>query len=121
MNIFKWLFGKKDADMSSSINPTEQAVLVHLNGTDLPDEIYDKFDLFTLEDKLISVIESTGVGEFDGNEIGPTGATLYMYGRDAERLFEAIEKTLSDYPLCQGARVVIRYGGPGSDERIVTL
>ena len=50
-------------------------------------------------------------------EIGPAETTLFMYGPDAERLFAGVEQTLRNYPLCQGARVVIRRGGPGSEER----
>ena len=32
-----------------------------------------------IEEPLIEAIDEAGVGEFDGNEIGPDGATLYMY------------------------------------------
>ncbi len=83
-----------------------------LDGTNLPDQVYRECDLATIEDKLIKVIKNQRLGEFDGNETGPTETTLFMYGPDAERLFAGIEQTLRDYPLCQGARVVIRLGGP---------
>jgi len=99
----------------------EQAVLVFLDGTGLPDGIYRECDLATIEDRLSEVIECNRLGEFDGNEIGSGGATLFMYGPDAERLFEGIEGILRDYPLCRGARVVIRYGEPGSRERELKL
>lgn len=62
-----------------------------------------------------------GLGIFDGNGVGPGEATLFMYGPDAERLFAGIEKTLRAYPLCQNARVVIRKGGPGAEEREIRL
>ena len=94
----------------------EQAVLVHLDGTGLPDEIYATNDLATLEDRLTEIIEDQGLGQFDGNEIGPTGATLFMYGPDAESLFQAIESVLRDYPLCKNARVAIRKGPPGAPQ-----
>jgi len=95
----------------------EQAVLVHLDGVGLPANIYAEYDLVTLEDQLIEVIERDGLGEFDGNEIGLGTATLFMYGPDAERLYLAIETTLRAYPLCQGAQIVIRRGGPGAPQR----
>ena len=66
----------------------------------------------SIEDKLVEVLERYGLGEFDGNETGPAETILFMYGPDAERLFVGIEQTLRDYPLCQGARVEIRRGGP---------
>lgn len=105
----------------SKTESAEQAVLVYLNGTDLPDQVYDEYDLATLEDKLIEVIEREKLGEYDGNEFGPTETILFMYGPDAERLFAGIESILRDYPLCQQARVEIRPGSPGAAAREVRL
>lgn len=116
MGIFGKLFGKQPAQPL-----TQQAVLVHLDGIGLPDHIYQECDASTIEDRLIEVIEREKLGEFDGNEVGPSETTLFMYGPDAERLFAGIEKTLRGYPLCQGARVVIRRGGPGSPQREIML
>jgi hypothetical protein len=112
------LFGTKPPQ---KVNPLEQAVLVYLNGSELADEIYQQYDTSTLEDQLIAVIQSHNLGEFDGNEFGPEGVTLFMYGRDAEVLFNGIERVLRAYPLCQRARVVIRQGGPGAPQREVRL
>ena len=113
MSLFNWLFGKR---------PTEQqAVLVHLDGKNLPNSVYQTCDLVTLEDKLIEAISCGKLGELDGNEVGPEDATIFMYGVDAEKLFAGIEKSLRDYPLCQNARVVIRKGGPGSSQREIKL
>ncbi len=120
MSIFGRFFGKKPSDASQQ-RPLEQAVLVYLDGTGLPLHIYEECDLATIEDRLIEVMERNGLGKFDGNEIGPTETVLYMYGPDAELLFTGIEATLRDYPLCQGARVVIRHGSPGANQREVRL
>lgn len=118
MSLFRRLFAKKPEEEPGE---SQQAVLVHLDGTGLPDQIYQEYDLATIEDRLNEVIEQAGLGEFDGNEIGPGETTLFMYGPDAERLFAAIEQTLRGYPLCQGARVEIRRGGPGAQQREVRL
>ncbi|HVV84934.1 MAG TPA: hypothetical protein VHE35_17845, partial [Kofleriaceae bacterium] len=80
-----------------------------------------KYDLATIEERLECVLDRHGVGELDGNDVGPDGATIYMYGPDAERLFAVVHRTLRAYPLCRGARVVIRRGGPGAEEREVVL
>jgi hypothetical protein len=81
------------------------------DGASLPEAVYEQHDLATLEDELID-IERNGLGEFDGNEIGPTETILYLYGPDADALFKGIEPTLRANPLCQIAKVTIRSGGP---------
>ena len=99
----------------------EEAVFVYLDGTGLPQDVYDNHDLATLEDQLIQVIEARGLGTFDGNEFGPDEVVLYMYGPSAEALYAGIREILENYPLCQNGRVVIRSGGPGSAERTVEI
>lgn len=121
VSMFGRLFGKKSEPASPAQRSPQQAVLVHLDGTGLPEHVYQDCDLATIEDRLIEVIERERLGEFDGNEMGATEATLYMYGPDAERLFAGIESTLRAYPLCQGARVVIRRGAPGAEQREIRL
>ena len=116
MSILGSIFGQKSATPRS-----EQAVIVHVDSTGLPEDVYEQYDLATIEDRLIKVIKEDQLGEFDGNEVGRDEATLYMYGPDAERLFAGIESTLREYPLCQGARVEIRRGAPGAPLREVHL
>lgn len=118
MGIFSRILGKSP---DGNKEGPEEAVLVYLDGTGLPAEVYEECDLATIEDRLIEVIAREKLGDFDGNETGPTETTLFMYGPNAERLFVGIEKTLRGYPLCEGARVVIRRGGPGAEERELRL
>jgi hypothetical protein len=99
----------------------EQAVIVRLRGSSLPAEVYEKYDVSTLEDQLRDAIEQKGLGEFDGNEFGAEETVLYMYGPDAERLFAGIESVLRAYPLCKEGVAVIRRGPPGSPQREVNL
>ena len=121
MGILKNLFGRAPSATTPVVKPPVQAVLVYLKGTGLPPHVYEQFDLATLEDQLTAAIIAGVLGEFDGNEVGPGETKLYMYGPDAERLFSGIEATLRAYPLCSGARVVIRKGGPGAGQREVLL
>lgn len=100
---------------------SEQAVLVYLDGQSLSEEVYDQYDLATLEDRLTEAISQSAAGEFDGNEIGPSEVVLYMYGPDAETLYRAIEPILKAYPLCQRARIEIRPGPPGTPGREIQL
>lgn len=118
MEFLKKFFGKPE---KKSPDDSEQAVIVYLKGSGLPSEVYDRYDLSTIEDKLSEVLESENLGDVDGNEVGPEGATIYMYGADADRLFGGVEAILREYPLCAGARVVIRNGPPGAVQKEVIL
>jgi hypothetical protein len=132
VNIFRKLFGREPEKATAQVTQTpiqqtrnrqteEQAVIVHLIGSGLPDETYQDYDLATLEDRLVKVVAHSESGEYDGNEFGEGETILYLYGPNAETLFSAIEGTLRGYPLCQNARVVIRQGPPGSPEREVII
>jgi hypothetical protein len=91
-------------------NQTAGAVLIELDGIHLAESVYKDCDIATLENRLEEVLEFGGYGELDGHETGPENTTVFLYGPDAEALFEAIEPLLRDYPLCQGARLTIRQG-----------
>jgi hypothetical protein len=98
----------------SSPSGDKQAVLVYLEGED--------FDIMIgISDKLIEAIENSGLGMFDGNEIGGNETVLFMYGPDAELLFQRIEPILREDEFCRGAKVVIRWGGHDAPQRVVTL
>jgi len=97
--------------------PPEQAVLIYLDGNGLPDEIYANYDVATLEDQIVAVLEDANVGEYDGNEFGPDSVTLFLYGNSADVLYATIEPILKEYPLCQGAEVILQYGEPGAQEK----
>jgi hypothetical protein len=108
-----------------NVNPTkktgetnaQEAVLVSLTAS------YSPLMLATLEAMLSAAIKRLGVGEFDGDEVAlqSEGVTLYMYGPDAEALFAAIKEILRSSPLCRGARIILRNGGPGTLQREVSI
>ncbi|MCC6670906.1 MAG: hypothetical protein IT458_07590 [Planctomycetes bacterium] len=114
MGFFKWLRGK-------GAKGAEQAVLVHIDGVGLPDHVYEECDLATLEDRLAEALSGQRLGDVDGNEMRETTSVVFMYGPDAERMFASVEPVLRAYPLCQGARVEIRRGPPGSACREVRI
>ncbi len=117
MNWLSRLFGKPSDDRNAA---PEHAVIVHFQygSTDLT-------RIFELEDLLESAIEASGAGEFDGNEVATDGSdgNLYMYGRDADQLFETVRPILESTDFMQGATVVLRYGPPkdGVREKKVIL
>ena len=92
----------------------EEAVLIYFANEDLDDST-------PLQEKLFQLLENNPVGMFDGNEVGGGELVLFLYGPDAELLFTHIEPTLKADPYCQGARAVIRWGGPEAPKREVIL
>lgn len=108
------LFGSKAALRKAP----EHAVIVHFQygSTDLS-------RLFQLEEKLEAAIAAANAGEFDGNEVATDGTDgfLYMYGPDADRLFEAIRPVLEAAPFMKGATAKKRYGPPVDGIREVTV
>ena len=96
------------------------AVIVHFRygSTDLT-------RIFQLEKQLEDAIEESGAGEYDGNEVAVDGSDgdLYMYGPDADRLFEAVRPILESTDFMQGAKATLRFGPPeeGVKEKTVIL
>lgn len=70
--------------------------------------------LFVLEDRLREAIDTVRVGEFDGNELALdlSAGTLYMYGPDAEALFQVVRPLLSEAPCFRTATATLRVGPP---------
>ena len=99
---------------------SEQAVIVRFAYRQL-----DLGPLQELEDELISAIEAADVGEFDGYEIANDGSdgSLYMYGPDADKLFEAVRPVLASARCIQNVVATIRYGPPedGVKERDLAI
>lgn len=104
--------------VASMGNASEQAVIVkfHYGATDLG-------PMFALEDRLKKAIEVANVGEYDGNEIATDGSegTLYMYGPDADRLYEVVSPILRKAPFMKGAEAIKRYGAPEAGVKAVRV
>ena len=99
----------------------EQAVIVHF--------LYGKPDwkpFFAFEEKLEAAVNSSGFGEYDGNELANDGSDgfLYLYGPDAERLFTFVRPFLERNALLKSVEVTIRLGTadePNVKQRVVKL
>ena len=87
----------------------EHAVIVHFTygSTNLE-------RLFELERRLEAAISADQAGEYDGNEVAVDGSDgyLYMYGPDADKLFDVIRPILEATSFMRGAEVKKRYGPP---------
>lgn len=113
MELLKNLFRKITVEQnkqSISSNEPEQAVIVSFDyGIEGLDVLYE------LEDKLEYIISENGVGEYDGHEMATdySDGNLYMYGPNAERLFQVIQPTLKETEFMKGATAKLRFGPPG--------
>jgi hypothetical protein len=103
----------------------EHAVIVHLR---LDDDGFGSSKkreaLNDLQGQLREAIEEAFVGEFDGNEFGESECIIFMYGADADLLFDTIQPILNSSPHANGGFAVKRYGeasGPEAREISVKL
>ena len=74
----------------------------------------DLFGVLDRERGLENVIESAGVGEFDGNDMAADGSngTIFMYGPNADNLFDTVLPVLESTSFMIGAKATLRYGPP---------
>ena len=81
--------------------------------------------LFELEEQLEAALVERPVGELDGNEVAVDGSDglLYLYGPDADALFEAIRPILASTGAISNAVATLRYGPPedGVRRRLVKI
>lgn len=80
-----------------------EGLALYLNGTELPDDVYASCDINHVILELDRLMGERG--KFKGHWEGSRDTGLYCYGPSFADMKAAIEPLLSDYPLCQKARV----------------
>jgi hypothetical protein len=104
---------KKDSGMKSP----EHAVLVYIKlSDDKMGSEKERNDCHALEDRMERSIKTKQAGELDGDEFGEGFCTLYLYGSDADALFNAVESDLMAASLLAGSYAIKRYG-PATDPK----
>jgi hypothetical protein len=83
---------------------TTEGVGVYLNGTDLPDEVYQTSDVNELIERLSNSLSDAG--QMFSYWEGPTETALYFYGPSAAAMRERMGEVLASHPLAQRCRVV---------------
>lgn len=88
----------------------EHAVIVEitLSGEGLGEPV-ERDEVRRISRQIDAKLAQTAIGELDGDEFGGGIATLYLYGANADRLFDAVHPILSD-ALSDRATVTLRYG-----------
>ena len=98
----------------------EQALLLRLRlpesqaGNETP-------TIVALEESLESALRKHRAGEFDGHELRDGVWTLYLYGPDANRIYESISEVVREVRLDPSSHAVMRFGGRGAREERVPL
>jgi len=113
MRFLKALFGARPAVIP------KDSVTVHFKLSDNKfgsREERDRVHQFSHE--LEALIQQCQVGEFDGDEFGGGEGTLFMYGPDADLLFEAVSSALKNWEPLRGGHVIKSYGKSGRSVRI---
>jgi hypothetical protein len=95
----RWL----SRDRIAKVGVTE-GIGIYLNGTDLPDEVYQTSDVNELIAQLNRALGDAGQ-RYSAWE-GPTETALYYYGPSAARMRELVTSVLASHPLAQRCRVV---------------
>lgn len=70
-----------------------------------------------------NIIEREHLGEYDGHEMAVdySDGYIYMYGPDAELLFNGIKETLEQTGFMQGAKAKLRFGPPEDGVKETTI
>ena len=98
----------------------EQALLLRLH---LPESQADDETpvLVALEEAIESALRQHRAGEFDSHDLRDGIWTLYLYGPDANRIFESVEGVLRATPLDPSSHAILRFGGRGAREERIAL
>lgn len=93
--------GASDRDIAFGVS---EGMAVYLNGSSLPDEVYQECDsnfVYSEFDRLLN-----GSGRVLSYWQGPTETAFYLYGSSFIAMKDKIAGFVASYPLCQQCRVV---------------
>ncbi len=82
----------------------QEGLALYLNGTDLPDEVYQNCDVNVVWSEVDKALGDEG--SIHSHYQGMTETAFYMYGNSYETMRERIQPFLDEYPLCQRCRIV---------------
>lgn len=80
-----------------------EGLAVYLNGTDLPDHVYQTCDSNFVYSEFDRLLE--GEGRVLSYWQGPTETAFYLYGKSFEQMRAKVAKFVHTYPLCQKCRI----------------
>jgi hypothetical protein len=118
MGFLDKIFGSKKQESENNEPAIEHAVIVQFDYG-----IQGMEELYKLRDKLENVIQKNQLGEYDGHEMATdySDGFLYMYGPNAETLFNGIKQTLEQTNFMKGAKAKLRFGPPEDGIEEITV
>lgn len=81
-----------------------EGLALYMNGTELPDEYYEKYDINFAIGEICKLLE--GKGDFYSYNENLKDTALYFFGESFEEMIEAITPFINEYPLCEKSRIV---------------
>jgi hypothetical protein len=102
--------------MHESNEKQEQSVIVYICYSDGRSISSSEEEISSLEKYLEESLESSGIGEFDGDDFSENQCVLYMYGDSADKIFDLILPSLIKLGEKYRIAVVKRYGEPGAEQ-----
>lgn len=81
-----------------------EGLAVYVNGTDLPDEVYETCDINVVIERFDELLGDAGT--MQGHWQGPTETALYYYGPSFAEMSARIAPYVASYPLLERARLV---------------
>ncbi len=94
---------KVPASRDPGTDGVEHGLMVHIPLREARLERCEKpLDLMAIEDPLVAAIETAGF-EYDGHAIGPDELILFMYGNDADTLFDVARPVIESLSLRTGS------------------
>jgi hypothetical protein len=81
----------------------QEGLALYLNGTDLPDDVYQGCDVNHVYEESQRLLE--GIGAVFSHWQGPQETAFYMYGSDFHAMLQRLTPLLQAYPLCQHCRI----------------
>lgn len=80
-----------------------EGLALYLNGTELPAEVYQSCDINYAIEQMDKRLE--GIGRLYSWWEGPQDTALYFYGESCEKMLDAVNDFIEEYPLCQKCRI----------------
>jgi hypothetical protein len=81
-----------------------EGMAVYLNGTDLPDIVYQECDSNHVFEQFNRLLGQAG--KIHSTWQGPTETAFYLYGASFDQMRRLLSDFIAGYPLCQKARLV---------------
>ena len=83
-----------------------EGIAIYINGTDLPDEVYENNDITEVLNELLDILSNNGALMHSYWE-GPRETALYFYGEGGfNAMLEKVTPFLNEHPLCQKSRTI---------------